>query len=100
CLDCPDPSLLAPKRNTTLTALQALSLWNNALFVRQAEQLAARAQGIADELPGQITAAHRWALGRSPRDKEARLLAEHATRYGLASACRLILNCNEFVFVD
>jgi hypothetical protein len=100
CLDCPDPSLLAPKRNTTLTALQALSLWNNALFVRQAELLAARAQEASPDLAGQIAAAHRWALSRSPRDDEAQLLAEHATRHGLASACRLILNCNEFVFVD
>jgi len=100
CLDCPDPSLLAPKRNTTLTALQALSLWNNALFVRQAELLAVRAQAASSDLAGQITAAHRWALSRSPRDDESQLLAEHATRHGLASACRLILNCNEFVFVD
>ncbi|HEY2837516.1 MAG TPA: PSD1 and planctomycete cytochrome C domain-containing protein [Pirellulales bacterium] len=100
CLDCPDPSLLAPKRNTTLTALQALSLWNNALFVRQAEHLAARAQRAAKQLPGQIVAAHRWALARAPREDEAQWLGEYAARHGLASACRLILNCNEFVFVD
>jgi len=100
CLDCPDPSLLAPKRNTTLTALQALSLWNNALFVRQAEHLAARAQAASADLPQQIAVAHRWTLGRAPGDDEARLLAEYAATHGLAATCRLILNSNEFVFVD
>ena len=42
CLDCADPSLLTPKRNTTLTALQALALLNNPFMVRQAEHFAAR----------------------------------------------------------
>src|SRR5207247_1618226 len=42
CLDAADPSLLTPRRNTTLTALQALATLNNPFVVRQAERLADR----------------------------------------------------------
>ena len=41
-LDCADPSLLTPKRNVTLTALQALATLNNQFVVRQCEHFAER----------------------------------------------------------
>jgi hypothetical protein len=44
-LDCPDASLITAKRNTTITAIQALALLNNPFMVRQSEHLAARARG-------------------------------------------------------
>ncbi len=47
CLDCADPSIMTPKRNTTLTSLQALALLNNPLVVRQAEHFAERLQSDA-----------------------------------------------------
>jgi hypothetical protein len=100
CLDCADPSLLTPRRNTTLTVLQSLAMLNNALFVRQAEHFAQRVRQMADEPREQITAAYRLALSRPPRDDELQLLVDYAAQYGLASACRLILNSNEFAFVD
>src|SRR2546430_13982473 len=53
-LDCPDASLLTPKRNTTLTALQALSLLNNPFVLRQSEHLAARVEKLAADPPGRI----------------------------------------------
>jgi hypothetical protein len=43
-LDCPDPSTMTAKRNTTITAIQALALLNNPLLVKQAEYLAGRAR--------------------------------------------------------
>ena len=100
CLDCADPSLLTPRRNTTLTALQALAMLNNALFVRQAEHFAERVRSAATSPAGQIRAAYRLALQRPPRDDEMQLLVDYAARHGLANACRLIFNSNEFVFVD
>jgi cytochrome c551/c552/multidrug efflux pump subunit AcrA (membrane-fusion protein) len=100
CMDCADPSILTPKRNTTLTALQALALLNNPFMVRQAEHFAGRVSGPADDLPGQIDAAYRLALGRPPREDEAALLVAYARQHGLANACRVILNSNEFMFVD
>ncbi|HEX5443974.1 MAG TPA: PSD1 and planctomycete cytochrome C domain-containing protein [Pirellulales bacterium] len=100
CLDCADPSILTPKRNTTLTALQALALLNNPFAVRQSEHLAERAQGRAADLIGQISAAWQLAIARPPSEAELRRLTSYAERFGLANACRVILNSNEFVFID
>ncbi len=100
CLDCADPSIMTPKRNTTLTAIQALALLNNPLATRQAEHFAARLQSMAPDVRGQIEAAYLLALGRQPTDRERSALAEYAERCSLAAACRVIFNCNEFVFVD
>jgi hypothetical protein len=100
-LDCPDASLLAPKRNTTLTALQALSLLNNPFIVRQCERLAERvAKECPGDLPAQIGHVYALALGRPPGKDEAASLAAYAAKHGLANACRVVLNSNEFVFVD
>jgi hypothetical protein len=69
-LDCPDPSLLTPKRTTTLTAIQALAMWNNRFMVRMAEHLAARAANDGDRLGRCSRAAPvdgRGCLRRPPR---------------------------------
>jgi hypothetical protein len=47
-----------------------------------------------------VAAAVRLALGREPTTVERKALASHAKEHGLANACRVILNLNEFVFVD
>ncbi|MEO6434776.1 MAG: DUF1553 domain-containing protein, partial [Tepidisphaeraceae bacterium] len=99
-LDCPDPSVLSPKRNTTLTALQALSLLNNPLVVRQSEHFAARVAKQTSDPAGQIALAYRLALGRPPTAEEAKLMIDHAAKFGMANVCRVIFNSNEFVFVD
>ena len=46
-LDCPDPSVLTPKRSTTLTAIQALAMLNNAFVVRMSEHFAERLRQIS-----------------------------------------------------
>ena len=99
-LDCADPSILTPKRNTTLTAIQALALYNNRFVLAQAEHLAQRLSKIDADPARQIAAAYRLCLGRSPTAAESEALVGHASRFGLASACRVILNTSEFVFVD
>lgn len=100
CLDCADPSILTPKRNATLTSLQALALLNNPFAVRQAERLAERASKTARDPARQIEAVYRLTLGRRPTAQESKLLTDYAGRFGLANACRLIFNSNEFVFLD
>jgi hypothetical protein len=100
CLDCADPSLLVPKRNTTVTALQALVLLNNTLVVRQAEHFAERLRGMSDDPRCQIEGAYRLALSRPPREDESQAIVQYAHEHGLVNACRLIFNLNEFVFVD
>jgi hypothetical protein len=100
-LDCPDANLLTPKRNTTLTSLQALSLLNDPFIVRQCEHLAERVSREApDNLPGQIARLYALALGRAPSDDELKTLTGYAANHGMANACRVVVNSNEFVFVD
>ena len=45
-------------------------------------------------------ASFRLALAREPTADERQALEAYAKQYGLANACRVILNLNEFVFVD
>ena len=101
-LDCADPSQLTPVRNVSMTALQALAMWNDALIVRQSEHLAARlALGKANgNLEKQIIAAYHLTLGRAPTRSELKALKTYATKHGMANACRIILNSNEFTFVN
>ncbi len=99
-LDCADPSLIVEKRNETLTALQALALLNDRFMVRMAEHFAERASRMGDTPEARVSAAWRLALGRPPTDDERALLADYARKHGLANACRMILNTNEFCFVD
>jgi hypothetical protein len=99
-LDCADPNLNTPVRSQTLTALQALALWNDLFMVRQSRELARRLAGGTGDLLGCIVAAYRLALGRDPRDQELADLTAYAAKHGLANACRLLWNTNEFVFID
>ena len=99
-LDCADPSLNVPKRNTTITALQALALLNNKFMVRQAEHFAARIARENESPRQQLSAAYQLAFGRSPRDDESRALLLYLKKHGLANTCRLLFNTNEFLFVD
>jgi hypothetical protein len=99
-LDCADPSMAVDKRNETVTPLQALTLLNNQLTVSMARHFAARVENGGGDLPRQLETAFRLALARSPNDGELKTLVDYAKQHGLANACRLILNLNEFVFVD
>jgi hypothetical protein len=99
-LDCADPSQIVEKRNETLTALQALALLNNKFTVRMAAHFAERVQPMGNDAATRITMAYRLALGRLPDARELSLLTDYAERHGLANTCRIILNLNEFCFVD
>ncbi len=99
-LDCADPSLLVEKRNETLTPLQVLAQLNNKFMVRMAEHIAARVTTSSPDLPTQLQAAFRLAIGRDPDATELAELVAYAEQHGLPNACRAILNLNEFMFVD
>lgn len=100
CLDCADPNLNMPVRNTTLTALQALALFNDPFMIKQAEYFAERLRARNPELHRQIEAAYALTFGRAPTAEETESLAGYARKHGLANACRLLFNTNEFVFLD
>jgi mono/diheme cytochrome c family protein len=99
-LDCADPSQSVPVRNTTITALQALSLLNNPFVVSMSEAFADRLKKDHSASADQVDEAFRLAFGRNATEPERRSFGEYAGKYGLANACRLIFNSNEFIFVD
>ncbi len=99
-LDCPDGSQWMPVRNASVTAIQALALLNDKFIVRQTEHIASRVQLIDRDPAGQILLLYRLALGRAPNGKEAAAVGDYAVKRGLANAARVLLNSNEFVFVD
>lgn len=99
-LDCPDASLLTPKRNVTLTAVQALALLNDPLVISQSRRFAQALREHSSEVDEQIRLAYLKALGRSPRPDETALLGGYAREYGLENLCRLIFNSNEFMFIE
>ncbi len=99
-LDCPDPSMLAAKRNATITALQALVLLNDPFILRQAEHLAGRVERAAQDRRTQINLLYTLTLSRPPTDAEAKAIADYADKHGLPAACRVLFNTNEFLFVD
>jgi mono/diheme cytochrome c family protein len=99
-LDCPAPSVTMPKRRTTTTPLQALALMNDVFVLRQAERLAQRLQRTAGVDPNvQVTLAYRLAFGRMPDAEEKAATAKLVREYGLESACWVLLNATEFLYV-
>jgi hypothetical protein len=95
-LDCPDPANFTPTRAQTTTALQALTLSNNEFMLQQARHLAERVQ-TEDKTPeAAIARAFHLCFQRAPTKEE--LTA--ANSIDLFSLCRMLLNANEFVYVD
>ena len=99
-LDCADASQLTPVRSTSVTALQALTMLNNRFVVRQSEHIAARLEKSAPDLAGRICAAYEVILGRAATPREIELVSAYAIKHGLPNAVRMLLNSNEFMFVN
>jgi mono/diheme cytochrome c family protein len=93
-LDCADPSMLVDRRTQTITPLQALAQLNNQLSIAMSQHFAARAGGQ------DVAQLFRIALQRDPTAAERDELSRYAEKHGLVNASRLVLNLNEFVFVD
>jgi hypothetical protein len=99
-LDCADASQLTPVRATSVTALQALTMLNNRFVIRQSEHIAGRLERSSATLAGQIGAAYELILGRPATPHEIELVSQYAKKHGLANAVRMLLNSNEFMFVN
>ncbi|MBL8241555.1 MAG: DUF1553 domain-containing protein [Bryobacterales bacterium] len=95
-LDCPVPAVKTPKRPSTTTALQALSLMNNALAVRLSKAFAARVQAEAHTRDEQVNRAFLLAFGRLPQPHET----ESSRSLSLQEICWGLFNASEFVYVE
>jgi hypothetical protein len=89
-LDAADPSILTPRRNTTLTALQALAALNDPFVLKQCEHLGAK---DVDDMV-------RLVWSRPPTPAESASLRAYAAKHGKSNLARILFNSNEFVFLD
>jgi hypothetical protein len=100
-LDCPDPSLTTPKRSVTSTPLQGLALLNNPFMEHYAERFAER---LRREAPGgtaaQVRRAYALAFARPPAAEELAFAERFISAHGLGQFCLVLLNANEFMYVD
>ena len=99
-LDCADSSQSTPKRNETLTSLQALSLLNSRFNLVMAEMFAARVAKDKDSLEDQVSEAARLVLQREPDDRELKSMTAYAEKHGMNNLCRFLFNLSEFIYID
>jgi hypothetical protein len=97
------------QRDVTIVATQALALLNNEFVHEQSRSLAEKIGADYSNSTDRIRAAWRRALGRSPTDSERDAAEAHlrsqtrnlgSEMKALASLCHVLLNSNEFSFVD
>lgn len=98
--DFPDMGQLSATRGFSGSPLQSLVLWNNHFILHHAQKMSARVKAHSTLLPEQITAVVKICWLRNPTPEEHQLLEKLATEFGLPAVCRLLLNSNEFLFVE
>jgi hypothetical protein len=104
--DAPDTHETCCRRDQTTTAPQALSLLNDWWMLERAKVMAARVREIAgDEPVAQVETAWRLAFGRIPSDAARQtavaFVAQSPTdKAALRDYCHVLLNANEFLYVD
>ncbi len=128
--DVPDTNLTCPERNVSVNAPQALMLLNSETVLEQARELAGRvylAASNRNDLDELVSRGYRFTMGRGPRpeeqDRSVKFLQAQAEQLSgcddtlllprpmpegptpvqaaaLVDFCHVLLNLNEFVFVD
>jgi Protein of unknown function (DUF1553)/Protein of unknown function (DUF1549)/Planctomycete cytochrome C len=99
--DVPDSSGSCPRREATTVAPQALALMNSEFMLEQARKLAERVQKEGQGGPeAWIDAAWRLALGRAATPSESERARLFLKDSPLRELCLVLLNMNEFLYVD
>jgi hypothetical protein len=113
--DAPDGLQGIEQRTTTTIAPQALLLMNNELVRGSAAGFARRVAPTGKRLPDAVRSAYAVALGRAPSPREladsVAFVREQAASYreegkagpdqlALADFCQVLLELNEFIYVD
>jgi mono/diheme cytochrome c family protein len=98
--DCPDAGQSTARRRESTTPIQALNLFNSRFTLEQADAFAARVtRDAGDDVDRQIHRAFQLALTRDPSEMEAADARAVVSEFGVATLCRVLLNCNEFLFM-
>ncbi len=101
--DSPESSVSCPRRDVTTVAPQALALFNSKFMVSQAEKFAERVQKQHPGNPAAaIEGAWELALGRGPSavEKEQALRFLSGESKSMANLCLVLLNMNEFLYIE
>ena len=97
--DLPENSVSCGRRTNSIVAPQAFSLLNSPLAVEASRAFAKRVEtekGPAD----QIRRAFQLGLQREPDSQELAACERLLKERGLVELCRVVLNLNEFIYVD
>ena len=97
--DCPDPAFAEPRRASTTTPMQALTLMNHSFALEMAQRLSERLEREAPDLDGRIQRAFLLTMGREPAPQEQEAGRKLITEFGWLPFCRALLNSNEFIQV-
>ena len=93
-----------PKRRASITPLQALAMYNGRFVNQEARHFARRIRKQAgDDRAAQVDFAFQVAYGRHPSTDEAARLGrflKSASSDPLVGLCRVLLNSNEFIYID
>ena len=98
--DFPDLGILAPKRGFSVSALQSLSLFNNEFILHGSQWIARELQLKSSNLTTQVDQLVELIWLRQASTDEQRALSKYAQEFGLAALCRVLLNSNEFLFIQ
>jgi hypothetical protein len=99
--DLPDNSTPCARRAASTVAPQALTLLNGPLAIEAARAFAERVNREAGDDPAeQVRRAFETALQREPDETEQKLCRQLLSEQSLAELCRVLVNVNEFVYVE
>jgi hypothetical protein len=99
--DQADTDSSCPVRYTTTVPTQALGMLNGEFANEMAVALAERLQRESpNDVPAQVRRAIRLTTGRNPGDDEVRHDVDFARTLGVRRYCLMMLNTNEFMYLD
>ena len=99
-VDFPDLGLLSPARGVSSSSLQSLSLFNNNFILAASQAMAKQLESLTPGIEGQVTECVWRFWNRAPSAQEIEELSGFAKQHSLAELCRVLMNSNEFLFVD
>ncbi|WP_436715128.1 DUF1553 domain-containing protein [Roseiconus lacunae] len=101
--DCPDAGQMTPRRNESVTPLQALGLFNSKFVMRQAAYFASRLQpddvSAERSLAEVVDEAWQIVFSRHPQPEELELVVKLADQHGIEQVCRVLFNSSEFLYL-
>lgn len=100
--DLPDNAFAAPRRATTTSPLQALTLLNHSFTLDMARHLADRARAPmgTDDRTRFINDVYQLTLQRPPSPVEQKAALNLLERFEPDAFCRAVLNLNELMFIE